>query len=100
MPNIYCISQDVNNGYDTYSHAVVVAESEDEARAIHPGNESGPGDVFVRRGVWCYRHVDRTFREYYNTSWSLPADVRVELVGVAGEGLKSGTVLCASFHAG
>ena len=33
---LYRISQTVNTGYDTYDSAVVVAESEDAAREIHP----------------------------------------------------------------
>lgn len=32
--NLYLISQDVNNDYDTYDSAVVAAESEEEARGI------------------------------------------------------------------
>jgi hypothetical protein len=34
--NLYLISQNVNNDYDTYDAAVVAANSEDEARLIHP----------------------------------------------------------------
>lgn len=31
---LYLISQNVNNGYDTYDSAVVCAETEEEARMI------------------------------------------------------------------
>lgn len=34
--NIYLLTQDLNRGYDTYDSAIVSAESEDDARAIHP----------------------------------------------------------------
>lgn len=37
---IYLIKQDINTMYDTYDSAVVVAESEDDARTIHPSNHS------------------------------------------------------------
>lgn len=34
--NIYLISQDHVNGYDTFDSAVVIAASEEDARRIHP----------------------------------------------------------------
>ena len=34
--NLYLISQDVNNDYDTFDSAVVAAESEGDARTISP----------------------------------------------------------------
>ena len=34
--NLYHISQDAVSGYDTYSDAVVAAESEQDAKNIHP----------------------------------------------------------------
>lgn len=37
--NIYLISQNSHTGYDTYDSAVVVAESADAARFLHPGPE-------------------------------------------------------------
>ena len=33
---LWKISQDVNNDYDTYSNAIVVAPDEESARNIHP----------------------------------------------------------------
>lgn len=33
---LWLLEQDEHNGYDTYDSLVVAAESEDEARAIHP----------------------------------------------------------------
>ena len=35
---LFLISQDKNEGYDTYDSAVVVAESEKEAREVHPSS--------------------------------------------------------------
>lgn len=34
--NVYLISQDINTSYPAYSKAVVVAETEEDARKIHP----------------------------------------------------------------
>ena len=78
--NLYLISQDVNNDYDTYSDAVVAAESEEAARRTHPSNgpgyEEGGGDG----------------------TWAPYQDVKVVLIGYSSDG-KPG-VICASFHAG
>lgn len=38
--NIYLLSQTENNGYDTYDSCVVIAETEKEAKLIHPANSS------------------------------------------------------------
>lgn len=90
---IFRISQDVNGGYDTYSSAIVVAGSPDEARRVHPD------DSYVwnsELNSWCYSSdPDEPAMSY---SWSNPENVEVELVGVAHQ---PGTrILCSSFHAG
>lgn len=75
--NLYLIKQSVFHGYsDYFDSAVVAAETEDEARATRPGSE------------------------YYIDSWPHnPAQVQVELLGVAKAFTKAG-VICASFNAG
>ena len=76
--NLYLISQEVNNGYDTYDQAVVCAESAEKAVLISPdGNEIDNG--------------------YY--TWCAVEDVNVECIGKAVDGMKAG-VICASFNAG
>lgn len=74
--NLYRISQNWNTGYDTYDSAVVAAESEDEARLIHPSE-----------------------MRYSTSSWCDPAAVEVTLIGKAVDGTISG-VICASYNAG
>ena len=81
--NLYYISQHVNNGYDTYSAAVVAAETPKAARMIHPGG---------------YLDWNGTEIEY-DGSWPAAADVNVKLIGKAILGAKAGIVL-SSFHAG
>ena len=88
MLNLYLISQNIRCDYDTYDSAVVCAESEDDARRMHP---DGRGDAFVpekgRRKVryktWCDR----------------PDQVTVIGLGIAIGDVKRG-VVCASFNAG
>jgi hypothetical protein len=72
--NIYRLSQTVNNDYDTYDSAVVVAESEEAARETKP--------------------------PYPDYSWAQPADITVELIGIALPSYTEGTIICASFNAG
>lgn len=86
MMYIFKISQDKQCGYDTYSDAIVVAETMDEAANIHPGG--GKIESCGEEDIWC------------SCSWCHdPKDVIVRLVGMAYDDQKKG-VLCASFHAG
>lgn len=89
--NIYKISQYVNSGYDTYDSAVVYAESEDEARKLHPSGSQIQG--FNPPKVWW--EADYTYG-----SWADKLDqVEVQLLGQALSDATPG-VICASFNAG
>lgn len=79
--NMYLISQSVNNGYDTYDSAVVVAESEEAARSIHPGGYSNWDGEAKNYNTWCAK-------DYVN----------VQLIGTAAENVSG--IICASFNAG
>lgn len=82
--NLYLITQDVVNGYDTYDSAVVAAKTAEEAKRIHPDGKTIP----FAEG------------EYNWGSWaSKPEDATAELIGKAKLGTKKG-VICASFNAG
>lgn len=78
--NLYLISQNEDNDYDTYDSAVVAAPSEDAARNTHPNGRDEPWEKY---DGWC----------------SCPELVNVELIGTALEGTKAG-VICSSFNAG
>ena len=78
--NLYLISQNVNNGYDTFNSAVVAAETKEEAINIHPGG--GLYEINVDNHVWAT--TDK---------------VSAEIIGVAKDRTKSG-IICASFNAG
>lgn len=82
--NLYHISQDEYDSYDTYSDAVVAARSAKVAATISPtgGNERIPSE-----------------RNYYGHWTNDPNKVSVEYIGKAKRGTKEG-VICASFHAG
>jgi len=82
---IYKISQEVNNNYDTYSEAIVIAKDEEEARKIHPNGE--------------YNYAEHTSTNLYFGTWTKKIYVKVKYIGEAKKGSKKG-VVCASFHAG
>lgn len=82
--NLYRISQNANNDYDTYDSAVVAAPDESTARIMNPWNGSVMSESdWSQRSSWC----------------SSPNDVQVELIGVASEGRAQGLIL-SSYKAG
>jgi hypothetical protein len=68
--------------YDSYSDFVVVCETEEQARNIHPGDAS---------------HWDK-FRDWVKTS-DIPFLTVVE-IGTAHPDITPGTIICSSYHAG
>lgn len=79
--NLYLIEQDDVGGWDTYDAAVVCAESEDQARLIHPGG----GKI----------------SDPMTSTWTRdPHKVTVTLIGFADDKIHTGVVLCSSFNAG
>jgi hypothetical protein len=87
---LWVISQRENNGYDTYSDAVVAAKTEEEARRTPPH-------------LWDWLNVDEYWEEAatdeYGTWATKPENVSVVLIGTAVKGTKAGVIL-ASFRAG
>lgn len=80
---IYKLSQEVNIGYDTYSDCVVIAESTEDAKTIHPNEYCKPenGD------------------KWDVSTWAPQDRIMVEDIGIAHDDQKRG-VVCASFNAG
>lgn len=87
MKNLYLISQNKNNKYDTYDSAVVVAENEDDARMIHPSDTYGDFGV------------DWISDSCKLNTWCKPEYVDVKLIGKAVDDIED-VVICASFNAG
>ena len=96
--NIYRISQNVNNTYDTYDSAVVIAKDEESARRMHPNGKILDDAFFAEQ------------RKYLSDYGRIPCndwvtkleDVKVELIGTQSLwfGLKEASVIVASFNAG
>jgi len=107
--NLYLISQTQNRNYDTYDSAVVAAESEEHARAIHPSS-SDKIRANMEKDVWeeyscgygSTRNVKQAWRpvDHCCDGWtSQPSRVLVTLIGTAVDGTSAG-VICASYNAG
>ena len=88
--NTYLISQNVNNGYDTYDSAVVMAESVEEARAMYPGANDGKFTDYCK--------------QYGCHDWTMDLEkVEVHKLGrMTDESYLSrgDAVICASFNSG
>jgi len=80
---LWLISQDENTTWDTYDSAVVAAETEDEARRIHPAGDYWNRPEYEGLNGWC----------------KFPEQVEVKLLGEAAPDIEPGIVL-ASFNAG
>ena len=81
--NLYLISQEENNGYDTYDSAVVAALDEKTAIWMSPNN----GEQLT----------DEEWKGKYSSWCHSPEAVKVKLIGKAAWGIKKG-VICASFN--
>jgi hypothetical protein len=84
--NIYKVSQNINNDYDTFDSMVVVTNDEDEARRIHPKRSWGlPNDEGWEDYLWVpFADIDK---------------LKVEYIGEADASQEIGVIL-ASFNAG
>lgn len=86
---IYKLSQNVNNGWNTYDSCVVVAENEDQAKSIHPN------------GISVTRDCDGGYESYYDPVWAVREDVKVEEIGRAEpKKYDKPQVIVASFNTG
>lgn len=77
---LWLLSQKDNTGYDTFDSCVVAAETEEDARTIHP--------------------AEGQYKTWYWSEWAnTPDSVQVKLIGEATPGAERGVIL-ASFNAG
>ena len=100
---LYLISQDINDDWDTYDSAVVVAENEVDARSIHPSEYV----THIKNGKWMgtYHHnaMKNPGGEYENDNqgcWLPLSKVGSVKVKYLGETNLSRGVILASFNAG
>lgn len=92
---LWLLSQDVNRDYDTYDSCVVAAETEADARLIHPATR------LIHPANPPYKWDGETWRsspDWTNNEWAPPPDIQVKEIGVAADGIIG--VVCASYNAG
>jgi len=75
--NIYLLKQDLITGKDTYNSAIVIADTIEEAKSIHPAN-------YTDKNYWC---------EYTWPSRDQLDHIKVIQLGIAYAHLKKGVVL-------
>lgn len=93
--NLYILQNTDNLDYDTYDSIVVCAESEEEARYIHPCYGSGYDST-----VWCNVHScweteDISHKSVINLlhKWAYdPTTITVTLIGTAHPSISKGVV--------
>ncbi len=88
---LYVISQSVNNNYDTYDSAIVVAHNEEEAKTIHPTSWDKELHIYPN-GDWN--------RQYFHPWCKTPDQVTTEYIGEASSSYTEPAVILASFNAG
>jgi hypothetical protein len=93
---LFHIFQSVNNDYDTFDSAVVVAETAEDAKKIHPN-----GDCVWDGSKWMRHLEDGRVFEMNAFTWCTPEDVMAfELGDLTDVDYTAGNVICASFNAG
>lgn len=92
---IYHISQTEKEGYETYSDAVVVAHSPEDAVLIHP---DGYLQMFLDDDGILLQD-DKKLVMNFEQAWTLPYLVKCKKIGTA-DPLQFRGVVCASYHAG
>jgi len=99
--NIYRLSQKVNTGYDSFDSCIVLAETSEAAKRIHPRTRDEYGNDIVydeeKKGFY---DGDYQISDAYS-SWTNDLDaINVELIGLASPRFKTARAICASFNAG
>lgn len=78
---IYLVQQGFECGYDTFDAFVVIADSEEQARNIHPKGIDATWDDHS----WCPKHL-------------VDSKVHVRLIGITHK--QDVEIICKSFNAG
>ena len=95
---LYVLFQVANNDFDTYDSCVVVANNEEEARVIYPGNDDRLWDN--EKNDWYSICFDGTRSYWGKDRWAEPKDVTVEYIGEADSHYQKPEVILASYNAG
>ncbi|MTB53061.1 hypothetical protein [Lewinella sp. W8] len=93
---IYLITQDLVHGYDTYDSAVVSAESEEDAKNIHPSECV----THIKDGMWMGTFTKGGEYEYTSRNWVSASNLDQVKVQYIGESKRGRGLILSSFNAG
>lgn len=95
MANLYLVSQQINNDYDTYDAMIACAKNEKDARQTDPS-----GFRIWKGDGWYYQYGNGNEVKENHSSWVDDIQyLKVEKIGKADKSIPLGVVL-ASFNAG
>lgn len=103
---LYLLSQGSVSGYDTYDAVVVAAESEEDARTIHPSEfcthttSDGWMGMYEENRFTLERGTAGTEYPYEDSGWVEFCDIGSITVRYLGETNEPRGVILASFNAG
>lgn len=98
--NLYLISQDGNDNYDTYDNAVVAARDETQALDTCPGFDNGPVTDKENERRWADEGAKKLRgRDGYVWVPRGSPHITCEYLGKAKPGTVR-SIICASFNAG
>ena len=87
--------------YDTYDSFVCIAESEDEAKLLHPGKYFATKYIDIGKLELAKDPNTKSFDPYYSSDWQyLPNELDAKLIGIAIETETLSKVICSSYNAG
>ena len=93
---LYLITQNIENGYDTYDSAVVAAESPEDARKIHPSEFV----THVTNNKWHGTYTKGGEYENETSCWVNYSEIGQVQTEYLGETERDRGVVLASFNAG
>ena len=104
---IYFLSQKTNRNYDTYGSMVVVAPDENTAKHMHPRCMHWCSNT-QQWMDWSYDRNEEDAEKYWYhdheeglREWTEPANVQVQLIGIADISLKDTIqIISSSYNAG
>lgn len=90
VSSLYLVKRTDNVTWDEYDSFVVCAESEDEAKRVHPNG-----------GMFFEDDMSEQSKRYFKSDWTDKIEtLEVICVGLASVSLKNRQVICASYNAG
>jgi len=96
---LYKVTQEKNNGWDTYDSFVVAAKTSSDAKFFHPAGNKVEWDKEKEEWGWADDGTTWDANDWVSP-WDLLGENQVVCIGRACNGMDEGDVICSSFNAG